>query len=122
MLHSAHRAILKLSGMAFALMPAAAFAEVSDKEPVTGFIWAVGAVAAFCCLMSARLKPWFGLLLFAPVTLWFISLFMELHSGDVGPHLLLEQGTAYYLQAYAAFGLVMLGLAIGVLWHRRMRR
>lgn len=54
-----------------------------------------------------------------PVALWFISLFMEIHSADVGPYLHLEQGTVYYVQAYAAFAVVLFGLIVGVIWHRR---
>lgn len=122
MLHSSHRAILRLAGIAAALAPALAFAEVSDKEPVAALFWTVGAVAGPCCLLLARLKPGLGLLSFVPALLWFVSLFMELHSADVGPHLLREQGMGYYLQAYAAFGLIVLGLTIGVIWHRKARR
>ena len=120
MLLTTHRAILARVLVVVFLYPASALAEVSDKEPTANLLWTVGIVAALSCLFGTRMKPWIGAVLFVPTTLWFISLFLEIHSSDVGPYLLSEQGSAYYWQAYAAFGAVVCGLVIGYVWHKRI--
>ena len=119
MLLTTYRAILARLAFVVFLYPGSALAEVSDKEPTTNLFWTVGIVAALACLFGTRMKPWLGAVLFAPTALWFISLFLEIHSSDVGPYLLSEQGSAYYWQAYAAFGIVLCGLVIGYAWHKR---
>jgi hypothetical protein len=119
MLHSTHRAILKLAFLTVLVYPATVFAEVSDKEPSADLFWKISLAAAIVCFVGTRIKPWLGIICFIPVALWFGILFLELHSPDVGPHLHLEQGTAYVLQAYAAFGLSLCGLLTGYLWHRK---
>lgn len=118
MLYPAHRTILTLVAALLVLCPTAVLAEVSDKEPATGLFWTVGLAAAGLCLLSARVRPWLGALVFAPAALWFFSLFSEIHSPDIGPYLRLEQGDTYYWQAYAAFAIVPCGLVLGYLWHK----
>jgi hypothetical protein len=108
MLHSTHRAILKPAVLTVLVYPATVFAEVSDKEPSADLFWKIGLAAAIICLVGARMKPWLG-----------VTCFLELHSFDVGPHLRIEQGTAYFLQAYATFGLPLCGLLAGYVWHRK---
>lgn len=119
MLSALHHAISRPLLCAFAFFPGFALAEVSDKEPSVHLFWTVGLIAGLLCLYSARLKPWLGALVFVPAALWFISLFLEIHTADVGPHLLHEQGMAYYAQAYASFAAVLCGLILGFIWHRR---
>jgi hypothetical protein len=116
MLHSTHRAILNLAVLTVLVYPATVFAEVSDKEPSADLFWKIGLTVAIVCFVGTRIKPWLGIICFA---LWFGILFLELHSPDVGAHLRLEQGAAYFLQAYAAFGLPLCGLLAGYLWHRK---
>lgn len=120
MLLATHRAVLAHILVAALSYPGSALAEVSDKEPTTNLFWTVGIVAALLCLFGARMKPWLGAVFFAPTALWFISLFLEMHSSDVGPYLLAEQGAGYYWQAYAAFGAVLCGLVVGYVWHKRL--
>lgn len=120
MLLATNRAVIIYVFFVALFYPGSALAEVSDKEPTTHLFWTVGIVAALLCLFGTRMKPWLGAVLFAPAALWFISLFLEIHSSDVGPYLLLEQGVVYYWQAYAAFGAVVCGLAIGYVWHKRI--
>ena len=119
MLHFTHCAILKLAVLSVLVYPATIFAEVIDKEPSADFFWKIGLAAAIVCFVGTRIKPWLGVTCFVPIALWFGSLFLELHSPDVGPHLRIEQGTAYFLQAYAAFGLPLCGLLAGYVWHRK---
>ena len=110
------RALLALACLAW---PDVLLAEVSDKAPAAGLFWQAGLIGALLCLFAARLKPWLGAICFIPTAIWFATLFLEIHSTDVGPYLRLEQGDGYYLQAYAAFALVLSGLITGYLWHRR---
>lgn len=119
MLYPINRAILRPVLFLLMLFPSTVLAEVSDKEPAAQLFWTVGLAAALLCLVAARIKPWLGFLFFVPAAVWFASLYMEMHSADVGPHLRLEQGAVYYWQAYAAFAVVACGLALGWLWHRR---
>jgi len=119
MRHSTHRAISNLAVLTVLAYPATVFAEVSDKEPSTYLFWKIGLAAAIICVAGARMRPWLGIICFLPVAIWFGSLFLELHSFDVGPHLRIEQGTSYFLQAYAAFGLPLCGLLAGYVWHRK---
>lgn len=118
MLHPPDRTLLKSALFAFALLPGAALAEVSDKEPTIQLFWTVGLAAGLLCLFAARLRPWLGALVFLATAFWYLSLFLEIHSADVGPHLRFEQGTAYYVQAYVSFATVLLGLLAGIIWHR----
>jgi len=119
MLHSTRRAILKLAVFTVLVYPATVFSEASDKEPSAYLFWKIGLAAAIVCFVGTRIKPWLGVSCFIPVALWFASLFLELHSFDVGPHLRIEQGTAYFLQAYATFGLPLCGLLAGHVWYRK---
>ena len=120
MLCSAYRAILVHAFTAILLYRCAALAEVSDKEPTTDLFWTVGIAAALLCLFGTRIKLWLGIVFFIPTLLWFGSLFWEIHSSDVGPFLLREQGAIYYWQAYAAFVTVLCGFVIGYVWHKRI--
>lgn len=119
MLRNTHRTELSIAFITMLLGSGSAVAEVSDKEPTTTLFWAVSLAAAFLCLVCARIRPWLGLLAFAPAALWFASLFAELHSLNVGPYLKVEQGASYYWHAYAASGAVLSGLVLGFVWHRR---
>lgn len=119
MSHPPYRVILRPVLLLLALLPGTALAEVSDKEPTAQLFWAVGLAAGLLCLVFARNRPWLGALVFLPAALWFTSLFLEIHSVDVGPYLLQEQGAAYYVQAYASCAIVFCGLVVGFILHRR---
>lgn len=110
-----------LASLANAAYPIAAFAEVSDKEPSICLFWRVSLVTAMLCLVGARIRPWVGVIILAPVLLWFVGSFLDMHSWDVEPYLLAEQGIAYFLHAYAALGLILCALLIGYLWNRHGR-
>lgn len=86
MLHSTHRAPSTIITFFMLLLaPGLAFAEVSDKEPTLGLIWAVGAFSALLCFMGARLQRWLAPVVGALPLLWFVSLLMEIHASDVAP-------------------------------------
>lgn len=103
------------------LAPSLAFAEVSDKEPTIGLIWAVGAFSALLCFMVARLRRWLAPIVGALPLLWFVSLLMEIHASDVAPYLYAEQGLGYYVQSYLSLGLLIGGMGAGC-WVGRPER
>jgi len=119
MLHPSNRTLLTFVWLTTLLYPASAFAEVSDKEPTASLIWAVGLTAGVLCSLLTRIRPWFGITILLPASLWFAALFWEMHLSDVSLHLYREQGSIYYLQAYAAFIAVVCGFALGYRWRRR---
>jgi hypothetical protein len=84
--------------------------------------WIVGTAAAVLYFVCARFKPRLGVVAFIPAALWFVSLFLEIHSPDVGPHLGLEQGSGYYMHAYVALALAACGLAAGYTRHRHQTK
>ena len=119
MRHSIFRNVLKLACSVMLSVPVTALAEVSDKEPAAGLFWQVGLLSSLLCLVGARIRPWLGTLCFVPAAIWFLSLFLEIHSPDVSPYLRLEQDIGYFIHAYAAFGITVCGLVAGYIWHRK---
>lgn len=120
MLHPSYRSLPKeIVFSTLLLVPALAYAEVSDKEPSSYYIWSVGAVAATVCFFGAYYRRWLLVLLAPPPALWFISLFLEIHSADVGAALYREQGLLYYLQAYLSLALFVLSGGVGWLLNKR---
>ncbi|NML15946.1 hypothetical protein [Azohydromonas caseinilytica] len=122
MLHSLERAVsLKVTAALFLTLPLATWAEVSDKEPSTAHIWLVGFLAALLCFAGVRYRRWLAPVLAALPAFWFVSLLVEIHSPDVGPHLYAEQGPLYYVQAYLSLGLFVSGVILGWRLNRRRR-
>lgn len=99
--------------------PCIAYAEVSDKEPSFLCIWMTGLGAALLCMLTGRLRRWLVPVAAAFPALWFLSLFLEIHSADVGPALYAEQGGMYYLHAYLALGVMACGAAWGWQYGRK---
>lgn len=120
MLHSSNRTLSTtvMSGL-LGLFPISALAEVSDKEPSSLHIWMVAIAAAMICLAGSYHRRWLAPVLAALPTLWFASLFVEIHSADVGLHLFAEQGWPYYFQAYASFTVFVSSIVLGLLMNRR---
>lgn len=58
-------------------------------------------------------------------SLWFASLFLEIHSLDVGSYVLVEQGAASCQHTYASLAIVVVvvvvGLVFGRIWYRHRR-
>lgn len=96
-------------------------AEVMDKEPTRGEVWAwsiAGAVLGFA-LTRAR---WWLLLVALPITLFIPARFVfECHDALVGPAIREEAGSGYVLQVHAGFLLVLLGNAAGTVLSLRLK-
>lgn len=114
MLHSPRRAVSEKIAFCLLFIPGTVLAEVSDKEPSIISVWSVGVTAALVCYFGSRQRRWLAPVLGALPVLWFASLFVEIHSTDIGSYLYAEQGPAYYVQAYLSFTTFVVGLALGL--------
>ena len=117
MSHPATRA-KGIAGLATAVAPAAALAEVSDKVPPLPHVWGVAGIAGLALLLAMRFKPRVSWLIAPVLVLWFTALLLELHSADVGPAILAEQGVGYVVQVYLAGGLAVVAGGIGWRWRK----
>lgn len=113
MLYTPYRSLFKKVIIALLFLPILAYAEVSDKEPSVLYIWSIGAISAAVCFFGAYYRRWLLAVLVPAPALWFVSLFIEIHSTDVGLALYQEQGIVYYLQAYLSLLLFTFGSGIG---------
>jgi len=104
------------------LAPPAAVAEVSDKVPSLGEIWGIATVAAMALLLAARYRPWLLAVALPIALLWFGALLAEIHSADVGPALVREQGVQFVVWADLVGALMMAACVAGWVWRRRARR
>lgn len=122
MLHSADRALPKaLIVFVVTFYLPCAYAEVIDKVPTLSFIWGVAIASGVVCLVATYFQRWLLILVAFPA-MWFLNLFLEIHSPDVGPALLIEAGRGYIAQAYlAALSVVVLGILGWVLNARKHR-
>ena len=115
--HPAHRA-KGTAGLAPALAPAAALAEVSDKVPSLPHVWGVAGIAGLALLLAMRFKPRLSWLIAPVLVLWFAALLLEVHSADVGPAIRSEQGVGYVVQVDLAGGLAVVAGWIGWRWRK----
>ena len=108
-----YRPLLKPVGVVASFFPDAVPAEVGDKVSGLSEIWSVAVVAALLGFGAARANRWAGVAVLLPVTLWFVSLFLEIHAADLAGPLYRERGAGFFWQAYAAFALVLAGIGLG---------
>lgn len=111
---------MNLARLSFLVLLLAAFgsahAEVMDKEPslTQNILW--GLVSSTLCLLVARFKPWF-LLVVAPVPVfYFVALFSEMNDPFVGPAMLNEVGAVYIYSGYGLGVLVLASIVVGLWW------
>ena len=85
-----------------ALLPAAAWAEVMDKEPTVLRLWTWALLLGALGFVAWRRHPALGAFaaLVAAVLVW--GFHFELADPHVGPAILQEAGPGYVVQAYAA--------------------
>ena len=123
MLHTADREVSQdrtkgAVGFTAAVAPAAALAEVSDKIPSLPQIWGIAGIAALTLLLAMRFSPRVSWLILPLLGLWFATLLLEVHSADVGPAIVSEQGVGYVVQVYLAGGLAVVAGWIGWRWRK----
>ena len=101
-----------------AIAPTAALAEVSDKIPSLPQIWGIAGIAGIALLLAMRFKPRMSWLILPLLAVWFTALLVEVHSADVGPAIVSEQGIGYVVQVHLAAGLAVVAGWIGWRWRR----
>lgn len=104
--------------MAFCLLPLYAQAEVLDKLPQAQDMWLHAALGIAFAGIALRIH-WglFALALIYP-TLWFVGLFMDLYSFDLGPAIVAEAGRSYLINAHAAAIVWLLGSVGLAVWKK----
>jgi hypothetical protein len=106
------------AGLAAALAPAAALAEVSDKIPSLPHLWGIAGIAGLALLLAMRFKPRMAWLILPLLGLWFFTLLLEVHSPDLGPAIVSEQGVGYVVQVHLAGALAATAGWIGWRWRK----
>lgn len=117
-----HRLVI---GLAALLMAAPASAEVADKEPSIGAMWALAVVCNLVAALLTRVRPWLGLLVVPFAALWSLIAVSELADPYVGLAIKEELGAAYVALSWLSIVLAILGpIAIVALSkaHRRQKR
>ena len=114
-----HRLILGLAALSIA---SPALAEVADKEPSVGGMWAWALTVNVVALLLEMLRPRLGLIVvpFAALSAW--TTHMELSDPYVGPAILRELGPSYIKMSYMSIAVELLGPMLLVLLYEIIRR
>ena len=114
-----HRLII---GLALLLIASPAAAEVADKEPSVGALWAWALGFNVIAILLELIRPRLGLLV-VPIAAFFAwAGYSELTDPDVGPAILHELGPDYVILSYASFAVGLFGPLIVVLSCSVVRR
>ena len=98
--------------LAIIFYPTLGLAEVSDKIPTQGFIWAFGIVTGILLFLLLRISKWFNLLAIL-VLVYFGALVHETTFSDISRHIRIEQGVLYSVTVYGAFCFFIVALLLG---------
>ena len=115
-----HRLIIALSVV---LTASPAWAEVADKEPSIGALWAWALGFTMAAILLELVRPHLGLLVvpFAAMRAW--AGHAELSDPYVGLAITRELGPSYVNMSYLSFALGVAGpLVVVFLWKVRRRR
>ena len=98
------------------------YAEVADKEPSLGSLWAWALGFNVLALVLAVVRPWLGYLavILASASAWVLHL--ELTDPYVGPAIRRELGKAYVDTTYLTAGIGVVGSLLIVLFCQVRRR
>jgi hypothetical protein len=97
--------------IAVLMAPSFAHAEVMDKEASSSEIWVWAVVGGISAAVAWRIRIWLGLLVTAPVALFFAELWDEISDPVVGRAIRAETGAAYVATAIQAT-VVVVGLVL----------
>ncbi len=114
-----HRLIVTLAAL---LIASPAFAEVADKEPSVGALWAWALAFNVVAFLLELLRPRLGFLVLPIAALFAWVGHEELSDPYVGPAILSELGPKYVNVSYASFAIGLLGPLIVVLLCNVVRR
>ncbi len=96
-------------------------AEVMDKEPTLGTVWAWSIAGALLGFAVTRARWWLLLLVLPLTTFKLVGPLLECHDQFIGPAIRSEAGIGYVVQVHAALLLVLIGNAGGALLSFRAR-
>jgi hypothetical protein len=112
-----------IAALAALFVASPAMAEVADKEPTLGALWAWALAFNVAALLLARVRPWLALLVVPFSAFLAFTVCSELLDPYVGPAIVAELGKAYVWSGYASAVLSLIGpLAIAVAWNIQRRR
>lgn len=100
-----------------------AMAEVADKEPTLGAVWACTLALNLTALLLGFVRPWLALVVVPFGAVFAFTLCSELLDPYVGPAVVAELGKPYVWSGYASAALSLFGpLAVVLAWIIRRRR
>ncbi len=95
-------------------------AEVSDKVPTIGGIWAVTAVLSLACLLVSAWQKRAAFMTLPCICLWAIFITSGVRDLYLGPAILRELGRRYVTQVYIAAVAPVAFVVIGYLRSKRL--
>jgi pilus assembly protein TadC len=112
-----------IAALAALFVASPAMAEVADKEPTLGGVWAWALAFNVVALILARVRPWLALLVVPFGAFLAFTVCCELVDPYVGPAIAAELGKAYVWSGYASAALGLIGpVVIALVWNIRRRR
>ena len=112
-----------VAAIATLLVSSPAYAEVADKEPTLGTMWAWALALNVVAFLLEKARPRFGLLV-VPLSAFIAwGAHSELSDQFVGPAILNELGSDYVRSSYASVAVGLVGpILIVMLWEVLRRR
>ena len=108
----------RLLGVALAfILPRIVGAEVMDKEPTLGWVWASAVFFGCVGFWAWRRGPWLGVVAAALSWAFVWAFAVELNDPSVGPAILREAGNGYVGQVYLSLGLCGVLHLLGIAAH-----
>lgn len=114
-----HRVV---AAVATLLISSPAYAEVADKEPTLGAMWAWAVGLNIVALVLEKARPNFGLLVLPLSAFIAWGAHLELSDQFVGPAILNELGARYVWSSYASAAVGFVGPMLIVLFCGALRR
>jgi hypothetical protein len=88
-------------------------AEIGDKVPTAGKLWAVAAFLSVAGFVLCRWSRVAAIIVLPFAALWGTAVILELRDPYIGPAILEELGLGYVVQAYVTVFVPFMALVIG---------
>ena len=111
-----------LAAISCLLAASPAFAEVADKEPPIGYLWALALGINAVAFLLGLIRPKLGLIVLPVSLLLAIGGHLELTDPYVGPEIKRELGQSYITTSYFIYAVALLGPVLIVVLNARFRR
>jgi len=110
---------MKATAFFLLLLPAAAHAEVMDKEFSAAIVWAWAIAPAAIAFFAGRYRAWLLLLAVPPPVAFYVAQLLEVTDRSVGPAIAHEAGPLYVFASWAGPFALVLGVLLGLAVRRR---